>query len=98
MVMSAILDLVTWVLKNGVTIPLLLYVAYHIKWGRIREIYDNMGGIIKVLIAVAQTNDDIKEDAVQAEFASDRRTVTDYIEDGDDAVQSESPPSVKQQD
>lgn len=90
--------LVQWVIQTGLTIPLLLYVAYHIKYGKIGEIYENMGSIIKVLIAVARTNDDIKEEEVTEEFSPDERAVADYIDNSGDRKSNGSRTTIKQQD
>lgn len=74
-------EMLQWGIQAGLTIPLMFYIAYHIRWGKIAEIYGNMGAIIKIMIAVARTNDDLREDEVREEFSPDDRAVADYIED-----------------
>jgi len=82
---------IQWAITNGITIPLLLYVAWHIKRGRIKSISEkqdhqdeSMDSIIKVLIAQARTSDAMDEQEVRAEFSPDEREISDYIRDNPD--------------
>lgn len=84
-------ETIQWAVTNGVSIPLLVYVAYHIKLGRISDIVEKqdhqdemMNSIVKVLIAQARTSEAMNEKEVKDEFSPDEREVADYIEQNPD--------------
>jgi len=77
-------ELLKWIISTGLTIPLLLYVVYHIKYGKIAMIYNSFTSIIKVLLAIARTNDDVDEEQVKQEFMSGEPAVADFISVSED--------------
>jgi hypothetical protein len=59
-------------LENVATAVLIIgYLAYELRWGRGKTLIDQMNGIVAVVIAIAEVNPDIDEDAVRNRLNGD---------------------------
>jgi hypothetical protein len=59
-------------LENVATAVLIIgYLAYELRWGRGKTLIDQMNGIVAVVIAIAEVNPQIDEDAVRSRLNGD---------------------------